>query len=379
MRLTSLQFTQFPNTPEHWTLHGFAPGDMTLLVGANASGKSRTLSIIKNLACMVSGKVKMTFLSGHYVANFSDQENTITYTLAYDDSSITTETFARNGKTLLSRGANGVGTIYAEKEHKEIAFQSPPNELAVVARRDNIQHPFFEDLHQWGASLRYFPFGTPLGQRTLGVVVKDTDIPIDTDNPDNIVPVFRRGIKDFQKTFTDAILNDMAAIGYRFDDITTDAPHSIRILPVIQGPVVALRVKENDLLGFTDQLEMSQGMFRALSIVIQLNYSAMALSPGSILIDDIGEGLDYTRSCSLIHVLMRHAAKSKVQLLMATNDRFVMNTVPLQSWSLIKRVGNDSNVFNYANSKKAFEDFAITGLSNFDFFATDFVSGETLE
>ena len=379
MRLTSLQYTQFRNKPQHWTLHGFAPGDMTLLVGANASGKSRTLSIIKNLASMVSGKIKMHFSSGEYVATFSDQNKTITYTLKYEDAEITEEVFERDGECLLRRGKDGIGTIHAEKDNKLMDFQSPPNELAVVARRDSIQHPFFDDLYQWGASLRYFPFGTPLGKTHLAVIVKDKDIPVDTDDPDNIVPIFHKGIKDFNQPFTDAIRSDMSSIGYPLDDITTEPPRSVTIPPSMQGPFVGLSVKEHDLLGFTDQFEMSQGMFRALSIVIQLNYSAMALSPSCILIDDIGEGLDYARSCSLINVLMRHAAKSKVQLIMATNDRFVMNSVPLQSWSLIKRVGNDSQVYNYENSKKAFEDFAVTGLSNFDFFATDFISGEPLE
>ena len=378
MRLTSLQYTQYRNKPEAWTLHGFAPGEMTLLVGANATGKSRTLSIIKNLAHMVSGKLKMTFSTGEYVATFSDQNKTITYTLKYEDAAITEETFERDGKCLLRRGPKGEGTIYAEELGQDIAIQSPINELAVVARRDSIQHPFFDDLYQWGASLRYFPFGTKLGQYTLGLV-RDKEPPLNTDDPDNIIPIFRKGLKDFTHPFKDAIIADMAAIGFPLDDITTEAPSSITPPPIVQGPVVGLRLKEHDLLGITDHFDISQGMFRALSIIIQLNYSAMALSPSCILIDDIGEGLDYARSCSLINVLMRHAAKSKVQLIMATNDRFVMNSVPLQSWSLIKRLGNGSQVYNYENSKKAFEDFAVTGLSNFDFFATDFISGETVE
>ena len=65
------------------------------------------------------------------------------------------------------------------------------------------------------------------------------------------------------------------------------------------------------------------GMFRALSIIVQVNYSVLADTPSCILIDDIGEGLDFERSCDLIDVLISKAKNSSVQLLMATNDRFV--------------------------------------------------------
>jgi hypothetical protein len=59
---------------------------------------------------------------------------------------------------------------------------------------------------------------------------------------------------------------------------------------------------------------------------------------------------------------------------MATNDRFVMNSVPIEAWSLLTRSGGDSRVFNYVNSRNLFDDFRFTGMSNFDFFATDYVN-----
>jgi hypothetical protein len=34
---------------------------------------------------------------------------------------------------------------------------------------------------------------------------------------------------------------------------------------------------------------MSQGMFRVLSLIIQVNYSVLAKKPNCILIDDIGK------------------------------------------------------------------------------------------
>jgi hypothetical protein len=60
---------------------------------------------------------------------------------------------------------------------------------------------------------------------------------------------------------------------------------------------------------------------------------------------------------------------------MTTNDRFVMNQVPLEYWSVLVRKAGVVKLFNRLNSEKKFEDFKYLGLSNFDFFSSDFLSG----
>ena len=53
-----------------------------------------------------------------------------------------------------------------------------------------------------------------------------------------------------------------------------------------------------------------------------------------------------------------------------------MNNVLLEHWSVLVRKSAECRtmvkVYNYENSKKAFDEFAYTGLNNFDFFATSF-------
>src|SRR5207244_1908095 len=109
-------------------------------------------------------------------------------------------------------------------------------------------------------------------------------------------------------------------------------------LPINVTPII-LYVKERDLPDVTQQTGMSQGMFRALSIIIHMNYAVIANRPSCVIIDDIGEGLDFDRSCRLIDLLRRRTYESTVQLLMSTNDRFVMNHVPLEEWSVLDRRG----------------------------------------
>jgi hypothetical protein len=49
-----------------------------------------------------------------------------------------------------------------------------------------------------------------------------------------------------------------------------------------------------------------------------------------------------------------------------------MNRVPLEEWVVLQRKGTHIYSKNNDNSKKLFEDFKFTGLSNFSFFEMDF-------
>lgn len=98
-----------------------------------------------------------------------------------------------------------------------------------------------------------------------------------------------------------------------------------------------------------------------------------------IIVDDIEEGLDFDRSCRLIDLLREKAHASRIQLILSTNDRFVMNRVPLEEWSVLVRERNHVRVLNHGNSKELFEEFKFTGLSNFSFLEMDFASGPPAE
>jgi len=117
---------------------------------------------------------------------------------------------------------------------------------------------------------------------------------------------------------------------------------------------------------------MSQGLFRVLSLIIQLNYSLLAKVPSCILIDDIGEGLDYGRSKSLIDLIINKAKEASIQIFMTTNDRFVMNNTALEYWTIINRIGQKSLCYNFQNCKKVFEEFELTGLGHFNFFSSNY-------
>jgi len=168
----------------------------------------------------------------------------------------------------------------------------------------------------------------------------------------------------------------MEKVGYTISDIGTKTPLSLLSDEgeeiILDGEPQYLYVQESDLAEKTEQAFMSQGMFRALSLIIQINYSLLAGKPSCILIDDIGEGLDFERSSAMIQVLISKAETGLVQLIMTTNDRFIMNGVPLEYWSVIERKPGIAKLHNIYNSKQVFDEFKFTGLNNFDFFSTQF-------
>lgn len=374
--IRAVDYSQFKGEPNEWILEGLTLGPINLVVGKNASGKTRVLNIIAGLGKLLSGESKMEYLSGSYDVTFSQGKESLKYILEYKAKKITREIFERDGVRFLDRGEGGVGSILAEKIGKHIEFQTPENELAAVARRDSIQHPFFEPLYAWGNSIHRYDFGTSLGRDHMAVLSKNKQIEVDPKDPSRVVGIYRKGAQDFGDTFKQAIIKDMSAIGYALEDIAVRAPHSLIVPPGVPGELVGISVKETTLRDYTDQTDISQGMFRALSIIIQLNYSELALKPSCILIDDIGEGLDFERSSSLIELLMNKAKQKSVQLVMATNDRFIMNKVSLDTWTVLRRESGKVKVHNYSNSKAIFDEFKFTGMNNFDFFAFDFIKVE---
>lgn len=380
MLLESIEYNHLPGTPSVWRLKGCTLGNINLIVGKNATGKTKTLKVIHALADLLCGDTKLTFLSGNYKVIFDSNGSKTKYYLSYDNNRIVQERLIIDSKSYLSRGHGGKGWIRYQKLIKgpgKLEFQISDNELAVFARRDMIQHPFLENLYSWGKSVTYYRFGGQLGQDHMLLSVpseteKTAQTKLNIKDTTKVVEIFKQGDKEFGKKFTDTIITDMKKVGYRLKDIGICTPDSIIVQTPLPGSLLGIYVQEGDLKAKTDQNEISQGMFRALSLIIQINYSQLAQTPSCILIDDIGEGLDYERSSALVKLLVKKAEGKSIQLIMATNDRFVMNNVPLEYWSLIQRIGGTSRIHNFRNSRELFENFELTGLNNFDFFSTKY-------
>lgn len=382
MKLISFEYKEFWNTAHSWTLERVTLAPINLLVGKNASGKSRVINVIFSLARLLSGQVKEVNFSGSFRTMFDNDGKKVEYKLDVDNSGVILEDFVMDGQQLLHRGLGGYGWLMAEDiEGKSVKMRFKPSsrELGVVARLDPVQHPYLQQLHDWGKSVHRYEFGKGMGHENLSLKVKAL-LPLpEVLATDQIVPIFESGVRRFPEEFINTIKSDMRTVGYEIEDLLIERPAFVVVQLAPPGELVGIAAKERDLPCVTDQHCMSQGMFRTLSLVIQFNYVLLCQKPGCVLVDDIGEGLDFERSCLLIDLLRSKARESDVQLILSTNDRFIMNKVPLEEWLILRRAGNQVRVRNYENSKEIFDEFKFTGLSNFDFFATDFLNGEPEE
>jgi energy-coupling factor transporter ATP-binding protein EcfA2 len=381
MKLDTFAYTELPGQPGEWTVGPFKLGQINLVVGRNAVGKSRLLNTITGLGRFFTGEQKELLGWGKYKVNLQQDPDSWEYEVAFGPSEIESELLLYNGTNVLQRGKGGQGQIEAEDvEGKKVRmrFQASLRELGIVAKRDPIQHPYLVPLSQWGNDLRHFQFGSELRTFNLAIRVPPTALKIDIDekNTSVLVPIFDLALKAHGDRLIEIVLADMKLLGYTITDLAIRKPDNVIVAGIIlaSGELLGISAKESELDVRTDQPFMSQGMFRSLSLLLQTTHYQLSGKSGCIVVDDIGEGLDFERSQILIDLLRGKAQHSNFQLIMSTNNRFVMNEVPLEEWCFLLRKKGEVTVKNYANSAEAFERFKITGLNNFDLLATDFLA-----
>jgi hypothetical protein len=375
MLFTTIKYKQFKDESRFWNLNPVDFERINLLVGKNASGKSKTLHLTNSLSNILGENRPLGFLEGEYDVKFTFGEKNYQYVLEYHDGIITKELFLLDGVVKLERNEKGIGTIFSN-HGQEHAFEIPTNELK-VNRRDKANYPYLEDLYYWASHVRMFNFSSPIGKASLAIkdpTKKASEFELkNTDG--GVIQTFVSGKKKHGEIYIQNVIKDFNAIGFNIENIDLGSLASVNF-QIVENPNVeinALRVKEADLECWTDQWDMSNGMFRALSLIIHYSYYKLEKIPGLVLIDDIGEGLDFERATKLIELIIsRTIENSNIQLIMSTNDSFVMNNVDLKYWQIIDREGPNINYYNFKNSKKIFEDYKFTGLNHFDFFATGF-------
>lgn len=373
MKLIKFFYAEHFNTPRSWELREFEVNDVNLIVGANAAGKTRALNVIAGLSKLLLNS-KITFANGTSKAHFLTRDNEeLVYYVQLKNSNVFKEELFLRGEKLINRIEDGSGVIKGVEINRNINFKIPTNELAAL-RRDDLQHPFLNLLFDWASNLRHFRFAKEEEKKTLTIIDSDQRKKEEAKlkDTDRSIAIFNKGKKAYGDKFVKNIINDINEIGYLIENISLGPLESIQVDSPVSLKIVGLIVKEADREGITDQHSMSDGMFRALSIIIHFNYYLLTDLSGLVLIDDIGEGLDFERSTKLIRLLIKKSIDIGIQLIMSTNDKFVMNNTELEYWQIVHREGGLVRMHNISNSAEIFDQFRYTGLNNFDFYSTEF-------
>ncbi|MEO5357617.1 MAG: ATP-binding protein [Nitrospirae bacterium YQR-1] len=339
-----------------WELKKTNLGMHNLIIGLNATGKTRFLKVILDLKSLIlKSKIYSIFMKEaqrSWNLEFLDFDSgtnlpiKYAYKLELSEKQVDSEELSENENVLIER-KEGSSKIFS-KNHKMIEFSPPEKELTVNVRRDKIEFPFLEKLWSWANDFLEFNFTqfTP-----YFFMYQNTP---ERYNQDLVVSFLKNILIAGKK---DVLLSDFTNIGYPIK--------SIKVNEIPNGESY-IDVEENSLEVSTTQHSMSQGMFRALSIIIIVEYLLSNNIPFTLVIDDIGEGLDFERSSNLTKLVMEKIKNTRIQLIAASNDRFLINAVELGSLNVLERTGHTVVSFSRHNSSEAFDEFTYTGLNNFD-------------
>ncbi|SRR6266481_759406 len=373
MSLVKFSYKEYEDEPRCWEISDATFSNINLIAGKNSSGKSRLLSVISSLGRLLTGQYVPTEPC-KFLALIQLNEHQFSYEIAFKDGGVIDERLDVDGVNKLFRKEDGLGKIWYEKQGSFLDFKLPINALAAVNRRDEIQHPFLIELHQWASSIVMYAFGSDFGRSQLMDLSRADRIlngqtPQKINDTNDLVGIYTSSFIRFGDEFDKAVIADMNKLGYSLTHVGSD-----NLQKFLNFPIAALGLFTTESeLGFQNcQVHMSQGMFRALALTIHLNLCAISKEKKLMLVDDIGEGLDFERSVAIIGLLISKAQENNLQIIMTTNDRFVMNEVPLEYWSVLKRKVGIVKMFNIRNSEEQFKKFKYLGLNNFEFFASDF-------
>lgn len=358
MRLKSIAYIENPYNKERnpWELELLPLSEYNLIVGRNATGKTRIINLIHNLARLVQYP-QVTF-NGKWTTCFINELNQeLKFILELQEGKVTKEMLSIDGVEKLLRTESS-SKIYSEitSDWQDI---SPPNDRLILhVRRDKNEFPFLEDVVSWASGVKGFGFAN-----TSPNLIEIPGNPFNLTSL-NAVP---SALENLSISQLKKVLEQLEFVGYILESASTS---------LIEGFPPNLKMvllKEQGISYPLNQFEISQGMFRAFSLLVIIEFLKSSGNTGSILVDDFGEGLDFERSKKLAEIIFGNKSESKIQFIATSNDSFLMNAIPLMDLTISFRTTHKVKCLNYSNSKNKFEEWQQLGLNNFDLFSSNFL------
>ncbi|MBF0537873.1 MAG: AAA family ATPase [Nitrospirae bacterium] len=371
MILKKLQYHEHKDAPHYWEIQDVELGQRNLIVGLNATGKTRLLQAISKLAGFISPVNKFISYSdlskrppnlhflenGYWKVQFYDatehviivyELETVNLVDAVDHSTVKTEKITANGKIILNRSYN---KVEIDGMLQNIPFDS----------LSQLHDPIAEKLIYWAKESLLFHFD----HRNQFEKYYQDEQKKENEKAPKMIIIFMELLEN--NVTKEKLIEDFNYIGYPIDDISIE---QLKHQPFFgdTDDIIVVSVKEKGLLGPTAYYRMSQGMFRAFTLIAVIEDLLLRNSECTVVIDDIGEGLDFERSSKLIKLIFNKLKDSNIQFIAATNNRFLINAVDISELNVLEREGHVVKSYNYSNSKERFDHFDFMGLGTFDLF-----------
>jgi hypothetical protein len=353
VKLTKLSYTDI-----FWELHDLELSTANLIVGTNSTGKSRTLLTIDLLYKMLQGRNDLNWGSRWDVHFIDDENNTLNYQFSTSTTKgregVTREKLILNeSKVVLDRHQDGSCLLIAVDGSESRPFP-PSDKLTLHVRRDTKQYPFFEKIVNWAEH----SYGLKFGSISANSLLKhhEFDMLNSTDFVHSHFPELSLNGQDLVKHY----LNET---GYSISNITHTRSDEDTIL----------WINEEGIEKGIPHYRLSQGMLRTLMLLIFIQHLIESKKPSTVVIDDLCEGLDYSRATKIGKLVFELCKTNHIQLIATSNDSFLMDAVPIEDWNILRRTGKVVTSINARKYPDLFANFHYTGLSNFDFFSSDFI------
>ena len=328
-----------------WEIGPIHFSQQSLVVGPNASGKSTVLRCIRDFVKIVLGHSKVDVAPDcQYVLEFSNDIGVVTYTLQIMNGRVVGELLDTNGEVRVSRNPDGG---YIGQEDVTV----PDTTLVLNARRDIVKYPDIEMVLSWVERMSSFIFSN--------ILSSNSNVSPFTTSQLDICHMWEK----LDASQRDSVKAWMRELQYKIDTI------DVALNKIGEK---SLFIVEEDVTNPVIMGKMSNGMFRVLYLLVYLHYIA-AFSSGVVLIDDLGEGLDYFRSSALGKKLFVFGREHGIQMIVTSNDNFLVDTVDISSWVLLKREGRMVSSVSEKTNPEDFARFRKLGLNNFDLMKTDFL------
>lgn len=338
--------TSFKYREKDWELSEIVPlGIVNLLVGRNATGKTRTIKAIYDVTSFLQMKGVAVPKSFESSLSFKYADSGLTYSFKIDDGVVVKENLIVNGEIIIKRSKSSA-------KYRVETINPPDDKLIVQIRRDRKLYPEIENIISWAEGVTY---------------VSCSDI-----NPYTVLGTgkflnpysFSELVEKLSSKDKKQVLSNAGKLGFAITELgTIDTGSDLHLV----------QLKEKGITSRMIDMQLSSGMMRTLYLLCFMAAVKHDNRLSLLLIDDMSEGLDYRRSIDLGKLIFDDCKSQDFQLITSSNDAFLMDIVDISEWQVLRRDKNKVSVINKASHPELFRQFQMTGLSNFDLFSSDFI------
>jgi len=328
-----------------WKLNTIYLDKLNLIVGKNAVGKSKTLKAMIDVARFIKGDTAGVSAHSCRIVFSDEMGKELIYSYEGSIKEILSESMIYGDKQLILRNAES-SLVNGEN------VNPPQNKLIIQSQRDTTKFPEFEIVMSWAEHSRGFSFSELSSSQSYM-------IPNMFSEKIDFSELFEK-IDDEKEQF---VINNMRALGYNINEISK--------LDVQQFKMITL--SEDGVFVPLFSSYMSNGMLRVFYVLTYMAYVATVEGAKTFLVDDLGEGLDYSRSSMLSKIMFDYCETHDIQLIVTSNDNFLMNAIDLDNWIILQRKGKNVSAYSQFTHPDMFIKFRKMGLNNFDMLSTGFI------